>query len=122
MVSSRPDGSIAGFYSISNYSIVRAETPGGLRRGMPDPVPALLIGRLAVDTSCQGQGLGTSLLQNAVLKALELSQSLGIRAIVVHAIDTEAAQFYAKFGFSQFENQPLTLYLLIKDVAKTLGA
>ena len=121
MVSLASDGNIAGFYSMSAFSIVRAAAPGRLRRGMPDPVPAILIGRLAVDQKYERQGLGASLLQHALMKALQLSESIGLRAVVVQAKDNAAAAFYNKHGFQTFEGKPLYLYVLLSDLRKALG-
>lgn len=87
---------------------------------MPEPVPVVLIGRLAVDERYSGQGLGYSLLQHAVITALEAAEAIGIRAILVHALSEPAVSFYKKFGFTRFPGSSMTLYLLCSDAKKTL--
>lgn len=80
----------------------------------------VLIGRLAVDKKFTGQGLGYSLLQHATVRALEAAETIGIRAIMVHAVDEHAAGFYQKFGFTPFPGAHLALYLLAQDARETL--
>lgn len=87
---------------------------------MPDPIPVVLIGRLAVDVRFSGQGLGYSLLQHAVITALGAAEDVGFRAILVHAINEGVVPFYEKFGFQRFPDSSLTLYLLCADARKTL--
>lgn len=117
----RDTGSMAGFYSVSTSSLSLDLAPGKLRRNMPSPIPVVLIGRLAVDERFKGCGLGASLLQDALLKCTEASRALGIRAIVVDALNESAADFYRKFGF---EPMPLAnsgaMFLLIKDAEATI--
>jgi predicted N-acetyltransferase YhbS len=67
---------------------------------MPDPIPVMVLGRLAVDLAHQQQGLGQALLRDAILRTIQAADIAGIRALLVHAIDEQAGQFYAKFGFS----------------------
>ena len=79
-------GLVAGYYCLSASSLAREEATSNLRRNMPDPIPVILIGRLAVDERFQGLGLGFSLLQEALRKGYEVSRVIGARAFVVHAI------------------------------------
>ncbi len=81
---------------------------------MPDPVPVAILGRLGVDTTWKGRGLGTALLQDAVLRTMQAAEIVGIRGIVVHAISEEAKQFYQHYGFSPSPTQDMTLILSIK--------
>lgn len=81
---------------------------------MPDPVPLIVIGRLAVDRRFQGQGLGRGLLKDALGRALLVSAVVGARAIVVHAIDSAAAAFYRRQGFVALPDDPQTLFLPIE--------
>lgn len=91
---------VVGYYAISTAMEQRATLPNArLRRGMPDQVPMLLIGRLAVDASFQGIGLGADLLADALRRCLAASEIAGVRAVVTHAIDDDAVAFYERHGF-----------------------
>jgi len=80
----------------------------------------VLLGRLAVDEEFKGQGLGYSLLQHATTRALEAAQTIGVHAILVHAINDAIVPFYERFGFTPFPGERRTLYLLTKDAVATL--
>ena len=91
---------VIGYYSLSTTLLQRAALPAArLRQGMPQDVPALLIGRLAVDTAYQGVGLGAGLLHDALGRCIAVSEIAAVRAVIVHAIDDEAAGFYGRYGF-----------------------
>lgn len=92
-----------------------------LRRGMPDKVPLLLIGRLAVDISFQGLGLGASLLADALRRCLSASEIIGARAVVAHAIDAKAAAFYERHGFLTSPLDELAMLLPIETVRAAFG-
>lgn len=96
-----PQGSrVVGYYCLAAGSVTRSDLPRKLRHDTPEQIPILLIGRLAVDVSFQGHGIGRGLLKDAVLRCLTISGAVGARAIVVHAIDDERAiRFYPKYGF-----------------------
>ncbi len=107
---------IEGYYSLASASIIRANAPGRISRNMPDPIPAMLIARLAVDRRAQGRGLGGVLLRDALLRILRASELVGVRAIMVHALDGDAAAFYARYGFEKSRSEPLTMFLPIATV------
>lgn len=88
---------------------------------MPDPVPVLLLGRLAVDRLWQGKGLGADLLYDAVLRAVGAAESVGVRAILVHAISDEAKTFYEKHGLRASPIEPMTLMITIEEARRMLG-
>jgi predicted N-acetyltransferase YhbS len=88
---------------------------------MSDPIPVMIIGRLAVDCNWQGKGIGRGLLRDAVLRTLKAAESAGIRAILVHAISEEAKQFYEQYRFTASTLEPLTLMVKVNDGAKSLG-
>jgi GNAT superfamily N-acetyltransferase len=90
---------IAGFYCLAAGSLVHAGATGAIRRNMPDPIPAIVLGRLAVDLRAQGQGVGFGLMAHALDTVLSLSRQAGIRTLLVHAKDAPAAAFYRKAGF-----------------------
>ena len=102
---------ILGYYCLAAGAIAMTDAPQQLRRNMPDPIPVTVLGRLAVDRSEQGQGLGTALLQDAVLRTMQAAQIVGTRGIVVHAISDAAKSFYRRFGFVPSPTNPMTLVL-----------
>ena len=102
---------VIGYYCLSAGSIVNSAAPGKLRRNMPDPIPVIVLGRLAVDKKYKGQNIGSSLLRDALIRCNTVQESVGSRAIIVHALGEEAKQFYLKYGFKDFPKQPMTLYL-----------
>ena len=109
---------VLGYYALAAGAVAQAEATGAVRRNMPDPVPAMVLGRLAVDLSVQGKKLGTALLKDAVLRTLAVSENAGIRTLLVHAINEPAKQFYLQYGFSPSPVNPLTLMLLLPLVAR----
>lgn len=113
------DDSIAGYYSLSSFTIAR-ELTDGFGQGLPDPIPATLIGRLAVDQRFRGVGLGASLLQDAVLRAVRVSLEVGCAAIITHTRDESVVPFYERFGFTRLEGDEHTLMLPMVDAIATL--
>jgi predicted N-acetyltransferase YhbS len=112
---------VVGYYALAAASVARAEATGGLRRNMPDLTPMMVIGRLAIDTSAKGQGLGAALLKDAVLRVLQAANMVGIRGVLVDAIDDTARAFYEKFGFRRSTAFPLKLMITV-DEAQRMGA
>ena len=100
-----------GYYSLAAGAVSRNLATGGVRRNMPDPVPVLVLARLAVERNAQGMQLGAALLQDAVNRAVSVSQNAGVRALLVHALDDKAKQFYLHYGFVESPLHPLTLML-----------
>lgn len=114
-------GLVAGYYCLSASSLARDDAPSTLRRNMPDPIPVILIGRLAVDKRFKGLGLGASLLQEAVLKGVEASRIVGARALIVHAISESAEKFYLKFGFTLVPGSARVMYITMADAEATIA-
>ena len=114
------DNNVIGFYCLANGAIARHSAPSKVRRNMPDPIPVMLLGRLAVDKQWQGQGIGKALLKDAILRTLTAAQIAGIRGLMVHALSTEAAAFYEGFGFIPSPQDPLLLILKINDALASL--
>jgi len=102
---------VLAYYSLAAGAIALGEAIGSVRRNMPDPVPVMVLGRLAVDRSCQGQQLGSALLKDALLRTVSVAENVGIRALLVHAINDAAKQFYVQRGFQQSPINPYTLML-----------
>lgn len=102
-----------GFYSLAAGSVHRKVAPGKIRRNMPEPIPVLILARLAVAKDLQGYGIGKMLLRDAILKMLHTSEIIGIRAMLVHAVEPDAKSFYLRFGFipSEIEEPVLMLPL-----------
>ena len=104
---------IAAYYCLAAGSIQHATTPGKIRRNMPEPIPVLVLGRLAVDLGFQKRGVGPMLLLHALERTQEVAKVAGIRALLVHAKDEEAAEFYKRFGFVESPLDPLMLMVRV---------
>ena len=112
---------VVGYYSLAPGSIARKQATVRASKSAPDPIPIVLLARLAVDQREQRQGLGPALLKDALQRAYAGAEIIGGRAILVHAIDPEAAMFYRKYGFESCPGFELHLMLLMKDVRASLG-
>jgi len=109
--------------SLSMTGIDRSAAPGPVAKSSPDPVPALLVGRLAVDRSVAGLGVGTALVAHVLATAVELNRSAACRAVVVTALNPAARQWWQRFGFEPLDRDDpdaLDLYLLTSDIESTL--
>ena len=116
------DHEVAGYLTISTAQVAADTLPDDVRAKLPRyPVPAFRIGKLAVDRRFQGSGTGRWILTQAFLKAVEVSNSVGVFAVLVDAIDEKAKGFYLKYGFIPFEAHPLTLFLPLATI-KAAGA
>lgn len=102
---------VRGYYALAAGAVSHSLATGNVRRNMPDPVPVLVLGRLAVDQQAQGHKLGSSLLQDAVKRALHVAENAGIRALLVHALNDNARQFYEYYGFTSSPIDPPVLML-----------
>jgi predicted N-acetyltransferase YhbS len=107
---------VTGYYSLSSSTVVHEIVPGRLRRNMPDPIPTVLLGRLAIDKEWQGQGIGRSLFRDAAIRVSQAAEAIGVRGIVVHAISDEARKFYVAIGFSECPHEPITLVITLQDI------
>ncbi len=102
---------VLGFYALAAGAIALHEATGAVRRNMPDPIPVMVLGRLAVDRRAQGRGLGPALLKDAVHRAVSVSRNTGVRALLVQALHEKAKSFYEHYGFQASPQQPMTLML-----------
>lgn len=107
---------VVGFYSLVPGSVTHAIAPGGLRRNMPDPIPVIILARLAIDVSYHNKGLGADLLRDAVLRTCRVAENIGVRAIMVHALSDAAEKFYLRYGFKPSATQERTLFLRLPNV------
>jgi GNAT superfamily N-acetyltransferase len=90
---------VIGYYALAAGSVASEAAPGRLRRNMPDPLPVIVLGRLAVHADWSGKGIGSGLLKDAVLRCIQAADLIGVRALMCHAIDGDAKAFYLKHGF-----------------------
>lgn len=104
-------GCVYGYYAMAAGAVSHQMATGGVRRNMPDPIPVMVLARLAVDRRAQGIKLGAALLQDAVKRAMAVSQNVGVRALLVHALHDRARQFYEHYGFQVSPQHPMTLML-----------
>ena len=112
---------VIGFYSLAASAVERQRVSSRVGRSMPQPIPVILLGQLAVDTGYRGRGLGADLLADAAKRALAAADVIGARALVVQALDDEARRFYERFGFRPFSNrEPLMLILRISELKAAL--
>jgi GNAT superfamily N-acetyltransferase len=102
---------VAGFYSLATGSVNHTEATGRLRRNMPDPIPVIILARLAVDVSLQGKSVGADLLHDAVLRCYRVAENIGVLAIMVYALSEEAKGFYTHHGFKASQTHERTLFL-----------
>ena len=110
---------VVGYYALAAGSVLHAQTPGSVRRNMPEPIPVAILGRLAVHGGWRGRGLGADLLKDAVLRTTRLAGEMGIRALVCHAISAEAKRFYLHHAFVESPIEPMTVMLNIAKLAHT---
>jgi len=116
------DHEVAGYYALAAGAVMPRHVPARVARGLAvnQPVPVVLLGRFAVDQSCQGQHLGRSLLHDAMTRVLHAGDLIGVRALLVHAIDERARGWYAQFGFEPSPTHPLHLTMLTKNLCATV--
>ena len=114
---------VVGFYGIAPTAVVPSTLPRSIRTGQPpDPVPCLLLGQLATDARCVGLGIGTGLVKHALQRSVQAASLIGGRALVVHAVDADAAQFWLRRGFMPSRDDPFILYRSIAAIAVSLAA
>ena len=111
---------VVGDYALSTGAVAHTHAPGRVRRNMPDPIPVIVLGRLAVDKSLHGRGIGVGLLRDAVLRALQAAEIAGVRAILVHAISDAAKRFYIQHGFVESPVDPMTLMITTADATNAV--
>jgi GNAT superfamily N-acetyltransferase len=113
---------VVGYYALATSSVEHASAPGKVRRNMPDPVPVILLSRLAVDRKEQGNGLGKNLLRDAIERCVGVAEQVGVRAMLVHALHEDARSFYAQYDFEPSPTDPLHLLLTMKDARALIGS
>ena len=109
---------VIGYYAIATGSVERDVATGHFSRGMPEPIPIIVLGRLAIDQNYQGQRLGAALLKDVMLRTVTIANNVGIRGLLVHAISEDAKRFYLKYGFQESPMESMTLLLSINNIKK----
>jgi len=108
---------VIGYYCLAAGAIGRTEAPSSLKRNRPNPVPVLILGRLAIHKDHHQKGIGTALLRDAILRAIQAAEIAGVTALLVHALSESARRFYRSRGFIESPVKPMTLCLML-DTAK----
>ena len=111
---------VVAFYALASSSIASNETSGRFRRNMPEPIPVIVLGRLAVDKGWQRRGLGRAMVGDAAKRVIAVAAEIGIRGMIVHAIDEQAKRFYLDLGFEQSPIHEMTLMASIGDLGENL--
>ena len=109
---------VVAYYTLATGAVQCTQAPGRVRRNMPDPIPVMVLGRLAVHLDWRKKGLGRDLLADAIRRTLQVADIAGIRAFVVHALSDKAKRFYERFGFQASPTDQMDLMMTLKD-AKT---
>lgn len=107
------DFQVMGYYALAAGAVTHQEATRSIRQNMPDPIPVMVLARLAVDVRAQGMKLGAALLRDAVERCVLVSQNAGVRALLVHALNDPARKFYEYFGFNAAPSHPMTLMMRI---------
>ncbi|HZL25302.1 MAG TPA: GNAT family N-acetyltransferase [Acidobacteriaceae bacterium] len=113
---------VVGYYALASGAVTVATVPGKFKRNMPDPIPVVLLGRLAIDSSWQGKGIGRALFRDAAMRVSQAAGAIGIRGIVVHALSESARKFYLALGFTECPHEPLILVVTLQDIRAALAA
>jgi GNAT superfamily N-acetyltransferase len=108
------------YYSLASSAVTTNDAPGRFRRNMPDPIPVVVLGRLAVDKSVHGKGVGRALVRDAGLRVIQVAETIGIRGMLVHALSEDVREFYLKVGFEPSPGDPMLLMITLADLEASL--
>jgi GNAT superfamily N-acetyltransferase len=111
---------VIAYYALASSVVAVVEASGRFRRNMPDPIPVVVLGRLAVDQSFQGKGVGRALVRDAGYRIIQAAEVIGIRGLIVQAISAEAKAFYEHIGFDASVLDPMTLMITLADLKASL--
>lgn len=109
------ENKVVAYYSLASGSVMTQSSPGRVRGNLPDPIPVVILGRLAVAEAWQSKGFGKALLRDAILRTLQAAEKIGIRALLVHALHEQAVAFYQRLGFLSSPISKTVLVLSVKD-------
>ena len=110
------ENAVVGYYALASGAVAVKAVPGRFRRNMPDPIPVVVLARLAIDQAWQGRGIGRALFNDAARRVLQAADAIGIRGILVHAISEDAKKFYLALGFDTCVDEPTTLVVTLADI------
>lgn len=111
---------VVGYHAVSAFAVFRSDATGRARRQAPNQIPAILLGRLAVDRGAQGQGLGAALLRHTMELTVAASETVGVRMLVVTALNPSAAKFYERFGLEPSPTNRLDLMITVADIEASM--
>lgn len=114
------DDKVMAYYSLASSAVATNTAPGRFRRNMPDPIPVVVLGRLAVDKSLHGQRIGRALMRDAGLRVIQVAETIGIRGMLVHALSNEAREFYLRVGFEPSPIDPMMLMVTLGDLVESI--
>ena len=115
------DSRVVAYYALASSAIAVVSAPGRFRRNMPDPIPVVVLGRLAVSTTHHGLGFGRALFQDAGRRVIRAADAIGIRGMIVHALSDQARNFYLGLGLDESPLDPLTLMTTVADLSAACG-
>ena len=114
------DHQVIGYYALASGCIQHCDAPSKVRRNMPDPIPVIILARLAVDLRHKGKKIGPGLLRDALLRATNVASEIGVRAVIVHALNEKARTFYLKYGFYDSPSSEYTMMVTIPEIEREL--
>ena len=114
------DGRVIAYYALASSAVLAEGAPGRFRRNMPDPIPVVVLGRLAIDLAYQGQGIGRALVRDAGRRVIAAADTIGIRGLLVHALSDRARDFYLRVGFDPSPLDPMILMITLADLHAAL--
>ena len=109
-----------GYYCLAAGALGHAQAPTAMKRNRPDPIPVLVLGRLAIHKGHHQQGIGTALLRDAIVRAIQAAEIAGVTALLVHAISEQARRFYRSRGFIESPVKPMTLCLMLATAEQVM--
>ena len=109
-------GAVIAYYALASSAVTVSTAPGRFRRNMPDPIPVVVLARLAVAKSHHGQGVGRAMFQDAARRVIHAADAIGIRGLIVHALSADAAAFYLRLGFDASPLDPTILMVTLADL------
>lgn len=112
---------VVAYYALAASAVAPDAAPGRFKRNMPDPIPVVVLGRLAIARSHQGRGLGRALFQDAAHRVIHAADTIGIRGLLVHAISEEAKAFYLRLGLAPSPLEPMTMMTTVADLKAAVG-
>ena len=114
------EGAVVAYFALAASAVAAGAAPGRFKRNMPDPIPVIVLARLAIARSHQRRGLGRALFQDAALRVIHASDAIGVRGLLVHAISDEAKAFYLRLGLAESPLEPMSLMTTVGDLKRAV--